>query len=56
MTDPVDLRQMLLDAGVSEVDVTVDRKVFAPMAYHDLAELSDKFVAWAMTKLDPALD
>ena len=54
VTDPVDLRQMLLDAGVSEVDVTVDRKVFTPMAYHHLAELSDKFVAWAMTQLDPA--
>ena len=56
LTDPVDLWQMLIEAGHSESGVGTDQKVIIRMAHSHLAELSDKYIAWAMAQLNPEED
>jgi hypothetical protein len=53
MTDPVDLRTMLIDAGKSEDEVGKDPKVILRMAHGHLVDLSNQYVKWAMAQLNP---
>ena len=48
MTDPVALREMLLEAGKSEADVGKDQKVIVRLAHSHLADLSSQYVKWAI--------
>ena len=53
MTDPVALREMLLEAGKTEADVGTDQKVIVRLAHSHLADLSSQYVKWAMAQLNP---